>query len=152
MKNVIIAVDFIEDNKILLDTSFKIIEKLNAKVWVIHIAAPDPVYVGYDTGTAFVSSYSGPKFDRKFRADKLREEHRTIQEIAGNLKKKGIDSEALLFPGPTAKTLVEYAEKLNADMIIIGFHKGGFLSAIFGDVTIDVLKKSRIPILSIPTY
>jgi len=143
MKNIIIAIDFIEDNQLLLNESFKLVKKLTAKVWIIHIAAPDPVFVSYDTG---------PDHERKFRADKLRREHREIQKIAKNLKKKGVESEALLFPGPTVKTLVEHAEKLKADMIIIGFQKNGFFSTLFGDITIDILKKSKIPILSIPTY
>jgi nucleotide-binding universal stress UspA family protein len=143
MKNIIIAVDFVEDNEILLEKSIEIIKKFQAKIWIIHIAAPEPDFVGYAANS---------KSERKFIADKLREEHKKVQEISKGFKNFGFDSEALLISGPTVDTLVEQSKKLNADMIIIGFHKRGFLSAIFGDITIGVLKKIGIPLLSIPTH
>ena len=143
MKNIIIAIDFVEDNEILLEKSIEILKKFQAKIWIIHIAAPESDFGGY-AGTS--------KSERKFIADKLREQHRSIQEISKKIQDKGFDSEALLISGPTVETLVEESKKLNADMIIIGFHKRGFLSAIFGDITIGVLKKIGIPLLSIPTH
>ena len=142
MKNIILAIDFAENRKILTGYATEIAKNRNAKVWVIHIAAPEPFFVGYDVG---------PESERKFRADTLRDEHRTIQAIAKNMRNKGIDSEALLISGSTVKTLIEQSEKLNADLIIIGFHKRGFFASMFGDITIDVLKKTKIPLLSIPT-
>ena len=140
MKNIILAIDFIEDRKILIAYAIEIAKALNAKVWVLHIAAPEPFFVGYDVG---------PESERKFRANQLRNEHRTIQ---ANIRSKDIQSEALLIQGSTVETLVKHAVRLKAELIIIGFQKKGFFSKIFGDITIEVLRKSKIPLLSIPTY
>ena len=62
MKNIIIAVDFVEDNEILLEKSIEIIKKFQAKIWIIHIAAPEPDFVGYAGNS---------KSERKYIADKL---------------------------------------------------------------------------------
>ncbi len=143
MENLIVAIDFVENNELLVNIAVQIAKKFQSKIWILHIAAPDPFFVGYGVG---------PQSERKFRADKLRDEHRIIQEISETIKKKGIDSEALLISGPTVETIIDHSKKLKADLIIIGFHKSGFLSTIFGDTTIEVLKKTKIPLLSIPTY
>lgn len=142
MKNILLPIDFKGNEQLLLDKTYEIAEKFNSKVWLIHVAAPDPDYIGYD---------AGPQFIRDSRADELREEHKQIQSFARQLTQKGVDTDALLIQGTTVDTILEKTEKLNIDLIIIGHQDHGFFyKAIFGSVSESLVKKTNIPMLLVP--
>ncbi len=142
MKNILLPIDFKGNEQLLLDKTYELAEKFNSKVWLIHVAAPDPDYIGYD---------AGPQFIRDSRADELREDHKQIQSYARSLSQKGVDTSALFVQGTTVETLIEKTEKLNIDLIIIGRQSHGiFYKAIFGSVADSLVKKTDVPILIVP--
>ena len=79
MKNIMVAIDFINNEKLLIDTAYLMAERFDSKIWLIHIAAPEPDFVGYEVG---------PQYIREFRAEELRKEHKLLQEYTNTLKKK----------------------------------------------------------------
>jgi nucleotide-binding universal stress UspA family protein len=142
IKNILVAVDFGVDDQVLLGRASQLAEKFNAKIWVVHIAAPDPDFVGYEPG---------PQYIRDFRAEDLRTEHKALKAYAENLGKSGIEAEGLLIQGPTVATILEEATKLSIDLFVVGTHKHGFLHRLFNENTpIELAKKSNIPLLVIP--
>lgn len=52
--------------------------------------------------------------------------------------------------GVPAQTILERAEALECDMIVMGAHEKGWLQALLGSVAKEVLRDSHIPILIIP--
>ncbi|WP_111684901.1 universal stress protein [Winogradskyella tangerina] len=142
MKNILLPIDFKGSEQLLLDKAYEIAEKFKSKVWLIHVAAPDPDYIGYD---------AGPQSIRDSRAEELREEHKQIQTYARSLTQKGIETDALLIQGTTVDTLLEKTEALNIDLMVIGRQSHGlFYKAIFGSVADSLVKKTSIPILIVP--
>jgi len=142
MKNILLPIDFKGNEQLLLDKAYEIADKFSSKVWLIHVAAPNPDYIGYD---------AGPQFIRDDRANALKEERKEIQTFAKSLTQKGIETEALLIQGTTVETILEKTKKLNIDLIIIGHQIHGFFyKALFGSVSERVIKKSDIPILLVP--
>lgn len=142
MKNILVPIDFKGNEDLLIDKAYELGEKFQSKVWFIHVAAPDPDFVGYD---------AGPQFIRDNRADKLREEHKKLESITNSLKQKGVNSEALLIQGATVETILNKTKKLNIDLIIIGHQSYGiFYQALFGSVSESLIKKSNIPVLVVP--
>jgi nucleotide-binding universal stress UspA family protein len=142
MKNILVPIDFKGNEQLLLDKSLELSKKFKSKVWLIHVAAPDPDYVGYD---------AGPQFIRDDRANKLREEHKHIQDLADKLKSNGVESEGLLIQGATVSAILNKTKKLNIDLIIIGHQSYGFFyKAFFGSVSESLIKKSKIPVLVVP--
>ncbi|NIK92078.1 universal stress protein [Mangrovimonas sp. CR14] len=142
MKNIVVAIDFKDNEQLVLDKAYSFSKAFNSKLWLVHIAAPDPDFVGYEVG---------PDYIRETRAEELRDEHKKIQEYAGELVNKGIEAEALLIQGETVKTLLEKAEDLNSELIIVGHHNHNiFYQAFIGSVSSEVLNESKIPILVIP--
>ena len=142
MKNILVPIDFKGNESLLVEKANEIGQKFNSKVWLIHVAAPDPDFVGYD---------AGPQFIRDDRADKLREERKYLQDFADSLDKTGLDAEALLIQGATVETILEKTQKLNIDLIIIGHQTYGiFYQALFGSVSESLIKKSNIPVLVVP--
>jgi nucleotide-binding universal stress UspA family protein len=142
MKNILIPIDFTENSKILLDKASEIAKKFDSKVWIIHIAAPEPDFVGYGVG---------PEYIRNDRAEELKEEHRIVQKMANELKNQNINAEALLIQGPTVDSILEESQQLNIDLIVMGVNEHGFLHQLwFGDTAAGILKNTKIPLLVVP--
>ena len=144
MKNILVTIDFEEKAISLVEKAVEIAEKFNSKVWIVHIAAPDPDFISYEPG---------PQYIRDSRAEELRKEHRVIQNYTKMLTDKGIDAEGLLIQGPTQEMILSESEKLNIDLIIIGHHEHGLLYKLFaGSVATQVINKSNIPVLTVPIH
>lgn len=142
MKNILVAIDFDGEAHTLVDFAATFAQKFQATLWIVHIAAPEPDFVGYDTG---------PQYVRDVRAEDLRSEHKTLQEMADTLNQNGIKTEALLVQGSTVETILTEAEKLEIDLLVIGAHEYGLLKNLFVENTAhELLKKSSIPLLIYP--
>jgi nucleotide-binding universal stress UspA family protein len=142
MKNILVTIEFEDQSDLLIEKATEIAAKFGAKVWLVHIAAPEPDFIGYGTG---------PQYVRDTVAQDLREEHRTLQKYADEMKNNGVEAEGLLVQGSTIETIVKESEKLNIDMIVIGHHKHGFLYNLFMTGTDELLiEQSNIPVLTIP--
>ena len=142
MENLLVAIDFNGDETPLLDKAVELAEKFDSKVWLIHVAAPDPDFVGYDVG---------PQSVRDSRASQLRKEHRQLQEYAQRLEKQQVMVTPLLLQGATIEVIQEEIDKLGIDLIIMGHHEHGFLhQAFMGSVSRKIIKKSNIPVLIVP--
>lgn len=138
----LVAIDFSEITELILEKVEEIALKTGAKVWLIHVAQPDPDFIGYDVG---------PDSERDFMAKRFREQHLKIQELSAVVKEKGIDITPLLVQGPTIETIIKKAKKLEVDMIVTGSHGHGTMFHILvGSISKGLLKKSPIPLLIIP--
>lgn len=141
-KNIVVAIDFTDAVGKLLGYAEMLALKSGSKVWLIHVAAPDPDFVGYEPG---------PQYIRDIRAEDLREEHRQLQNYSKMFLDKSIESSALLIQGSTVETVLKEAEKLQADLLIVGNHKHSFLHNLLSEsVSLELLKNGNIPLLTIP--
>ncbi|UZH56160.1 universal stress protein [Salinimicrobium tongyeongense] len=142
LKNILVAVDFNDAVGDLLGYAEGLALKFGAKVWVLHVAAPNPDFVGYEPG---------PQYIRDFKAEEFREEHRNLQMYCDTFLSENIEKEALLIQGSTIEAVLEEAKKLKSDLLIVGTHKHSFLHNLLQEsVSLELLKKASIPILTIP--
>jgi len=142
MKNILVTIDYDKKVGLLIDKAYELAKSFDSKIWLMHIAAPDPDFVGYDVG---------PQYIRDFRAEDLKKEHRKIQRLANELQEKGVNAEGLLVQGATIEMIIKESKKLNIDLIIAGHHKHGFFyKAFVGSVSAQIIKKSKLPVLIVP--
>jgi len=142
MKNILVTIDFDNIEDLLIDKACELAEPFGSKIWIVHIASPEPEFVGYKPG---------PQYIRDNRAEELRKEHQLIREYTNRLKEKGFNAEGLLIQGATVEMIIFESEKLNIDLIIAGHHDRSFLyKALIGSVSSEIIKKSKIPVLIIP--
>ncbi len=142
MKNIMVAVDFNDSIGDLMTYAESLAQKFNSKIWVLHVADPEPDFIGYEPG---------PQYIRDIKAEEYREEHHNLQEICKNFISEDLDSEALLIQGSTVETVLEEAKKLNIDLLIVGTHKHSFLHNLLKEsVSMELLKKAEIPMLTVP--
>lgn len=143
MKNILVPLDLSPVGARVVHIAASLAQPLGAKLWLVHVAAPDPDFVGFK---------AGPHYVREQRADVLRKEHVELQVIADGLRNRGIDSEALLVQGPTTETLLDEAERLRADLIVMGSHgRGALYKAFVGSTSEQVLAQSKVPVLVVPS-
>lgn len=141
---ILIAVDFSENSKNMLYRAVRLFGNTVDKLWLLHVAEPDPDFVGHSVDTPVMRDQVAEEFHR---------EHGQLQEMARSLREKGIDAKALLIQGETAKTIVEQAEKLMVDLIVVGSSKHGVLhNFLLGDTIHEVLHESVRPVLMMPVH
>lgn len=125
-----------------LATAIKLSRAMAAEVWLLHVAAPEPEFIGYDAGSASV---------RDQIAHQHRDEHRALQAHAQALRDLGVACTALLVQGPTAATILREAGRLGADLILMATHgHGAVFDLLVGSVSHEVLREARVPVVMIP--
>lgn len=140
--NILVAVDFNDAVGELLGYAEGLAEKFNSKIWVVYVAEPEADFKGVEPG---------PQYIRDFKAEDLREVHRNLQKICSTFLGEEVEHEALLIQGSTVETVLEEAQKLNSDLLIVGTHKYSFLHNLLQErVSLKLLKKASIPVLAIP--
>jgi len=140
----LVCVDLSESTEIIVKKIEEIAIALSAKVWLLHNAVPEPDFVEFKVD---------PQAARESLAKKFHGEHRQIQELANRMRKAGLDTTALLVHGATVETILNEASELEVDMIVVGSHgRGAMYQLLVGSVSEGVLRKSRCPILVVPTH
>ncbi len=138
----LVAVDFSDQTDMILRVATRLAKGLDASVWVVHAAEPEPDFVGYD---------AGPEVVRGQVAKELREEHRHLQRYTDQLRDAGVEAKAMLVRGPTVEELLAMAEKQGADLIVVGSHGRGMVAEMMlGSVSQGLIRAGRWPVTVVP--
>lgn len=142
MKQILVPIDFSDVTGRVVGEVRRMATLTGAAITMVHVAAPNPDFVGFEPGPASV---------RDSVAQHMREEHRQLQAIEKELKRDGFVVTALLIQGyPVEKILME-AGRIKADLIVMGSHGHGLLRhLVVGSVTDGVLRKAPCPVLIVP--
>ncbi|MGI9590664.1 MAG: universal stress protein [Myxococcota bacterium] len=142
MKKLLAALDFSDVTDRVVEEAAALAQAFGAELTLIHVAAPDPDFVGYE---------AGPDTVRETRAGELRGEHRRLQQIADGLRERGIPSKALLIQGPTIEKILDEATHVGASTIVIGSHGHGALRRVLlGSVSEGVVRGAACPVYVVP--
>lgn len=142
MKTIVTAIDFSDVTARVVKAASAIAKATGSRLYILHIAAPDPDFVGYGVG---------PKTVRKTRARLVRGEHRRLQHMEARLRSQGVKAIALLVQGPTVEKIVREAKRLKVGMVVVGSHGHGALRKLLvGSVAEGVLRGSPCPVLVVP--
>jgi nucleotide-binding universal stress UspA family protein len=140
--NILVAIDLSPASKKVIEAAHGIADLTGAAVYVLHVAEPEPDFVGYDAGPSVVRSQV---------AEELHREHRAVQAYAETLRDDGVDATALLVRGPTTNTTLKQASRLDAGMIIIGSHgHGAVYDVLVGSYSAGIIRNSKVPVLVVP--
>ena len=141
--NILAAVDFSGFTEPILRAVEQIAAAApEARIWLLHVAEPDPSFVGYDAGPAVV---------RDQVAAEYRREHQQLQACAERLRGSGVEVTALLIRGAIADTILTEAVRLDVELLVMGSHGyGAIADLIAGGVCRVVLRKALCPVLVIP--
>jgi len=139
--SLLVALDF----SAVADDQLEIVSRLarpNREIFLLHVAEPDPSFIGME---------AGPEVVRHDVAVEFRREHEQLHDLADRLREQGHEVTALMIQGPTVQTILEQAEKLEAEVIVVGSHgRGKLFDLVVGSVSAGVIRKSPVPVLVVP--
>ena len=143
MKNIMVPIDFSPVTRPVLETVETLANACQSKVLLVHVApAMSPE----------LKEIPVPQQQRDIVAHLLRDEHRKLQNLAGDLRKRGCDAEALLVEGHRIiEKILDEARRLQADLIVMGSHgHGKVFDLLVGSTCEGVLRRAGIPMLIVP--
>jgi nucleotide-binding universal stress UspA family protein len=140
---ILVCVDFSEVTDAVVEHAKAIAALAGAEARVLHVAAPNPDFVGFE---------AGPDSVRRQVAQTLREEHKNLEVIAQRLAEANVRATSIMVQGPTSETILEHTRRFRADLVVLGSHGHGALYHLLaGSVAEEVLRKSSVPVLIVPS-
>ncbi len=144
MKNILVAIGQIKDAEKLIPQAIQLASYTNGKIWVIHVATPDP--------DSLIGRESGPQYVYDQRAENRKKEAAFIQQCAAQIKEDhGIDAEGILVQGVVSTVIRKKVDELNIDLVIAGHRKRDFIYNLFtANKKKDLVDELKVPLLAVP--
>jgi nucleotide-binding universal stress UspA family protein len=133
------AVDFSDFSRDALQHGLMLANWYSARLTILHVYQADRPLIGLP-GEAFVPPIGADKVTHQVQrfCDPVLESSEQSAEIA-------------VREGDAAREIAKEAERLPADLLILGTHgRSGFERLFLGSVTEKVLRSTRVPVLTIP--
>jgi nucleotide-binding universal stress UspA family protein len=138
----LVATDFSPSATEVLRVAAELAQGLSADTHILHVALPESRLIGGDA-KELPDDHGGFEPSSK--------EKRLVQEAAEAMTAKGLTASGEVVAGPCADVILQQAEDINADMIIVGSHGfGAVLRVLLGSVSATILKKARCPVVVVP--
>ena len=139
---ILVAMDLSVVSRRALDVVQRTFPREGLRVVILHVAEPEPEFVGWT---------AGPDAVRDQVARGFRQERRAIEDMAAALRQAGIDAIGLTVQGAIVATVVAEAERLGADLVAVGSHSHGpAYDLAVGSVSAGIIRKSAVPVLVVP--
>ena len=161
MKNILVPIDFSDVTQKIIQQAIQIASSLKADVRLIHVTTPSSSRVKLHSEIitpAALDGMEGQYFApirhdiiRDQIATQFKEEHSKLIKFRQQFVDKKIKTLALLIEGEIVESIIAEAQKIKADIIILGSHgHSSIYKAFLGSVTNGVLKKPTCPVLIVP--
>ncbi|MEN7973246.1 MAG: universal stress protein [Verrucomicrobiota bacterium] len=158
MKQLIAAVDFSKNTEAVLQQAAALAKALDTKLWILHVASDETQAMAYEStqfsgyAPEFINMPGDVQLARDLSAGEFKREHSQLLGMSAKLREDGINAQAVLLKGDAAKLILEKAENLEAEIIILGSHGHGLLhKALLGSVSEAVIRHARRNVLIVPS-
>lgn len=141
--DVLACVDMSELSASLVRLAAEIARQSGGQLHVIHVAEGEPALVGFDP--------PGGVHDLADHAVVLEHERIALDALV-DAALSGIEASRLVVAGPTVDAILEIADGIEPAMIVVGRGSHGrLMTAILGSVSGDLVRRSRRPVLVVPS-
>lgn len=142
MKKILVPLDFSSVTEAAVAVATRMAGAFSAELILLHVAAPEPEFVGYE---------AGPDSVRHAVAQQLSAEHKQLQDVKAKLESSFGPVTARIMQGYTVEKILAEADRLPADLIVMGSHgHGGLHHLLMGSIAEGVLRKAPCPVLLVP--
>jgi nucleotide-binding universal stress UspA family protein len=139
--HLLVAIDFSNPSLSALDTALELAAKLDARLTIVHTV------VKIAEG---VTMEGGAGYDVTLHERQSREAREKIEQILREKNSQGVKTEILVESGRPQSQINAIAEKVGADMLILGTHgRKGVNKLLLGSVAEAVLRDSNVPFLCV---
>ena len=162
MKRILVPIDFSDATPPVIDLARQLAKGLDAEIHLVHvkelIAAVAPGALGYGlAGVPELAPMSGvpvPVFDPILQSIPEDEDQKSkLAQWQREIAQEGIKVSLHEPTGTVAEEILNQADVLQADLIVMGTHgHGAMYNLLVGSATKGVLKHSRRPVLLVPAH
>jgi len=143
IQRALVAIDFSDKSDAVVHWAVSIAKAHQAELDLIHVADPDPDFVGYGPG---------PQTVRDQVAHDMSDQHRMLQQLGESIKAENVPVQTHCLQGAVVETILEKARTDAADIIIVGSHgHGGLYRAVLGSISEGIVRHSTCPVVVVPT-
>jgi len=157
MKNILAAVDFSKNTEAVIAQAAELAKGLGGKLWIIHVTSDETKAMVYESTqfTGFTPEFTSIPGDvqlaRNLCAEEYKREHQQLLGLSAKARQDGVEAQSLLVKGDAATLILEKAENLGIDIIVLGSHGHGLLhKAIVGSVSEAVIRNALCNVLVVP--
>lgn len=151
---ILIAIDFDPTAQIVAEQGFALAKSMNSEITLLHVTSDSIAYNSLEhvTVMGFVGNFetepSSLQFDLAENIKKVAQQY--LNKTKQHLGDKAIKT--IVKDGDTADTIIEVANDVKADIIVLGSHSKKWLeNIIMGSVSEKVLHLSTTPLFIVPT-
>jgi len=150
LTSIVAAVDHNEEVDDILATAGALAKATNAELHLVHVYSSNPELM-------FMPPYAIPMVieDADDHEEALQAERQRVREMANRLREEGVRVTGHMKPfhHGTAKSILEFTESVEADLLVIGTHRRGRVEKILlGTVSETLVRKAGIPVLVVPRH
>lgn len=148
---ILVAIDLKAGTDRLLAEAQRYAQAFDAIVDIIHVAAPDPDFIGYIKSND-PEDQCQIDSERDPHAKALRAEHHKTQAFGAALRANRVRvDQSLTVQGPVLETILAYVHKFNSDLLVLGSHQHGALYRLwYGDAATEAAKLAACALLVVP--
>jgi nucleotide-binding universal stress UspA family protein len=137
IKTILLPTDFSKSSEAALRFACALARDYQARLLLLHVVEP-PVYYG-ELGMAVPLPAD---FDESLR--------RRLEQLVP--PESGVAADTMLVEGNAAREILRVAEEQHCDLIVMGTHgRSGLSRVVLGSVAEDVVRHSRVPVLTLKT-
>lgn len=148
MKKVLIAVDYHPNAEKVVKAGYALAKILNAQVCLLHVVSDIgyyntqyPTFMGYD--------YYDLGMNETVHAELIKVSENYLAQVAKHLKDPDVQTHTV--EGESADSILGYAKKWHASLIVMGTHSRSALEKLLmGNVASKVLGHTHIPVYMVP--
>lgn len=142
MKTVLAPIDFSDISDRVIEQAITVARAIGARLVLLNIVQPPAV---------LTSEYTETDVATEFCTRAERDSAGRLVELQKRLRDAGVTAHAIHQVGPPGQRIVEQAERLDADYIVIGSHgHGAFYDLLVGSTTSRILRRAGCPIIVVP--
>ena len=136
------AVDLSKASGYVIEAVHRVALATDAEVYVLHTIIPLPGIAGPEFN---------PVTEQQDLSERYLDERDELNELVTQLVDADVNASALMAQGDPVKTILREAERLDAELIVVGSHGHGMMfDALVGSISAGILRKSTIPVLVVP--
>jgi nucleotide-binding universal stress UspA family protein len=152
MKKILIAVDYDPSAQQIAETGYALAKSMNAQVVLLHVTSDYVYYSSLDYSP--ILGYDSFSNLGALQTNAVEELAKAAENYLQATKQHlGDDSiRTVVKDGDFGEVILEVAEEMNIDIIVLGTHgRRGLDKILMGSVAEKVLRNSQIPMFIIPT-
>ncbi len=142
IKTILVPIDFSDVTDVVLAVAGRFAKAFEARILLTHVATVKVDVAGFELCPQYVGNSV---------AKQLGQEDRMLDEYEKTLRGEGLEVTAMLASGPAVHEIVEEAESLKPDLVVLGSHSHGVLHHLFTSSVLEsMLKHATCPVVIVP--